>query len=238
MIDPPAVRRILVGFGGALLLSGCADRALTPRPQPPPGASTWLAVWLAALAATAVAAALVLVAARGQLRTTTATVVLALQAGVAWVLLVVGGGVLLRGLQLVDDPIEQRPATLARLPGPDGDARLYVLLLVALVILVGLPAVLLTLGARFTLSGATADQWLAFTMLAVEVGLGCVAAGALLFDVSRTWPVLALAVNAVPSSAGILAAWPPARSDRRRDRPAPAAIARSATTVPRTYGAP
>ncbi|MGE3621234.1 MAG: hypothetical protein AB7L84_12305, partial [Acidimicrobiia bacterium] len=202
---PAAAVAVLVG-----LAAGCADRPLAPSPEPPPGAATWTAVWVAAVLAALAVAGLVLAAGgRGRPgRPPLAAVVLAVQAGAAWTLLAVGVAVALRGRSLVDQPPGERAATLVRLPAPDGDARLYLLLLAGLVVLVALPAVLLTLGARFARGPAEVDRWLAFAVLSTEVAFGAFGAGTWILDLSRTWPVAVLVANAVPSALAAWAAWP------------------------------
>lgn len=205
-------RRGTLATAGLLVagLAGCADRSLTRRPDPPPETATWLAVWAAVLLAVVVLAGLLLATRPDRRRPPGVPgVVLAAQAASTWVLFAVGVGVAIRGSDLAGQPLDERPVTLLRLPAPDGDTGFYGLLLVGIVVVVGLPALLLTLSTRFCTSPVRIDRWLAVAVLALEVGLGALAIGGYLLDLSRTWPITVLAINLVPSTAALLAPWPP-----------------------------
>ncbi len=153
---------------------------------------------------------------------------LALQSAAAWLAVAVGIGVAIRGRQLVDADPETVPEMLVRLPGSDGDTLFYGLLITSVVVLLGLPAVLLTLATYLSSSPDQVDLRLVRFTLAAEIALGVLAVGSYASGLSRVWPVTVLAVNAVASAVALAALWPRsagANGDRLTDewdRPRPA----------------
>ncbi len=143
----------------------------------------------------------------------------------AWLATAIAIGVAIRGRQLVDADPETLPEMLMRLPGPDGDTRFYGLLILSVVVLVGLPAVLLTLATYLSSSPDQVDLRLVRGTLAAEVAFGVLAVGSYASGLSRVWPVTVLAVNAVASAVRSVAmapvSWRERRPARRRCRNRP-----------------
>ncbi len=154
------------------------------------------------------AALLLLPNRRGDGRIRPVSVVLAIQSAGAWLAVAIGTGVAIRGRQLVDVDAESLPEILVRLPAPDGDTRFYGLLIASVVVLVGLPAVLLTLATYLSSSADPLDLRLVRATLAGEIALGVLAGAAFAVDnSSRVWPGTVLVLNAVASAGALAALW-------------------------------
>lgn len=162
------------GAGALLLLAaaGCAGDDLAARPDPGPGAGTWLVVWLAAVAATAALAAVVTwpVWWRGR-GSRLATAVLGVQAAAAWVAGAVAFGAAVRTRQLSARELDELPVESLLELGRIGGERFLGMLELTVLIFVGLPAVALTVAARFAGSARLAERVAASIVLAAQIGI-------------------------------------------------------------------
>jgi hypothetical protein len=169
-----AQRRTWASLGApaalALVVAGCGRDDLARPPDPAPGVATWAAVWLAgALVVVLLAATLTWPLWRRRTGSRAAVVVLGLQAGAMWLFGALAFGAAVRTEQLSEtnpDPPVEALIGLGRV----GDADLARLLQLAIVILVLLPAVLLTISARFAGSDRVAERVTASVVLALQVG--------------------------------------------------------------------
>jgi hypothetical protein len=159
-------------LAAATLAGGCAERRVTTRPATPPGAGTWTAVWFAAVLAALVAGVLLTLPAwRARRGARLAVVVLTMQTGALAVASAVLVGVAVRTGQLVDRaPDAAAAVALVRLSAVDGDANLFSLFVLLLVI-GGAPLVMLVaLCTRFAAGDDLLERSSAFALLALEVG--------------------------------------------------------------------
>ncbi len=144
---------------------------------------------------------------------------LALQAAVLWQITVLAVAAALRTRSLLGEAPEARSATLLALSANDGDAHLYSVMAVLVLVVVGLPAAVVTLAARAAGGSAHRDRWIGAVTLGAQVVAGVVAAIVAVVEDERSWPLTALMINAVPSVLGAWGAWPARRSpvERLRD---------------------
>lgn len=156
----------------AAVLSGCADRGLVSEPHARHGAGTWLAVAVAATAATFVIAALVLALGRGVTGSPLAAGVLALQVGAVVVSGAVLAGAGVRGEQLLDRPPDgEHAASLLRLSGLDGrDVGFFRVVTGFTLVLALLLGVVLVLAARFAAGTDRFERGVATGVLVVQSG--------------------------------------------------------------------
>jgi hypothetical protein len=152
------------------LAAGCADRGVVSSPPSDTGSGTWVAVGLAAGAATLVLAALIVLPAWHPGGSGFAAGLLALQAAAA----VVGGAVLvgaaLRGATLAARTGDaEQAASLLRLTGLDGGDVGFFRIVAGLVVVLGtLLVAILVLTARFAAGVDPVERTLACCVLAVE----------------------------------------------------------------------
>jgi hypothetical protein len=155
----------------ALLAAGCGRDDLARPPDPPPSVATWAAVWLAgALVVVLLAATLTWPMWRHRSGSRPAVAVLGLQAGAMWLFGALALGAAVRTEQLSGTSPDPPAEALIGL-GQVGDADLARLLQLAVVLLVLLPAVLLTIAARFAGSDRVAERVTASVVLALQVGI-------------------------------------------------------------------
>jgi hypothetical protein len=153
-----------------LVASGCAERGVVSEPPSTTEAGTWVAVAVAATAATLVLTALIVLPAWRPGGSGFAAGLLGVQAAAA----IVGGSVLvgaaLRGATLVARPDDAEQAvSLVQLSGLDGgDTGFFRLVAVLTIVLGGLLVAVLVLGARFAADIDPVERTLACCILAVE----------------------------------------------------------------------
>lgn len=212
----------------AALTGGCAERHVVSEPSSPPGAGTWVAVWVAAgLAALVIGVLLTLPVWRSSGGARLAAAVLALQTGALVVATAVLIGYAIRSRQLLGRPADAEPeVSLLRISRIDGDEALLALMVVLTAVLGGLATTLTALAARFAASTDPVERSIACTVLALELGAAAYALLRLLLG-ARGWPYLLGGLAARPcsrrpsSAAGRGVRWRHNRPDRgspeRRD---------------------
>ena len=191
------------------LAGGCAERRLTAGPGSPPSTGTWTLVWIAgALAAVVTGVLLTLPAWRERRGARLAVAVLTLQTGAVAVTGVVLVGVAMRTGQLLERaPDAAASVALVRLSSVDGDADLFSLFVLLLVI-GGAPLVmLLGLCTRFAAGDDAVERSSAFALLAIQVGGASYAAVRLLLG-SSGLPYLLPTVLLPVLVAAAVSAWP------------------------------
>jgi hypothetical protein len=214
LLKPSAHRRAarLAALGAVALLGACADRGVAAGPSTDPGLGTWATVTFAAVLATVVLAAIIVLPAQRPGGSVVGSWVLGLQAAglVVAVVLLVGAAV--RSVQLLDRPPDaEQAASLVRLSGIDGDTGLFQLIALVTVVLGGLLVAALVLAARFAADVDLLERTLATVVLGAEVlaSLGCWVLLVLGFrHLGFVLPALALPVLVV----AMVATWPRARS--------------------------
>ena len=165
-----AARR--AGLGLALLaFGGCADRGLAAGPTSDTSAATWALVTVAAVGASVMLAALVVLPAMRPGGSVIASWVLAIQAGGAAVTSAVIVGAAIRSEQLLHRPPDaEQAASLLRLSGLDGrDSGFFTIIVLVTVLLGGLLVALLTLAARFAADADPLERLFASGLLVLEV---------------------------------------------------------------------
>jgi len=207
----PPRRAIALATGPLLLATGCAHRGTAAGPTTPPGAGTWVLVWVAAaLAATVLGALLAQVRFPIVGGAPLATGVLALHAGAT----VVGGSVLaglaVRSWPLADAKAAGTPAsgtTLLRVSVTDGDPRFFTLMLVVVLAVGGSLTLLLTVAARFANGDDRAERVAACAVLALELGAAAYAV-ARVVQGQRTWPYVLAAAHLPVLAVALATCWP------------------------------
>lgn len=199
----------MLALASVALTGGCAERRLTAGPGSPPSTGTWTLVWIAgALAAVVTGVLLTLPAWRARRGARLAVAVLTLQTGALAVAGVVLVGVAMRTGQLLERaPDAAASSALLRLSAVDGDADLFSLFVLLLVI-GGAPLVmLLGLCTRFAAGGDVLERSSAFALLAIEIGGAGYAAVRLLLGDSGLPYVVPTALLPVLVAAAA-SAWP------------------------------
>jgi hypothetical protein len=212
------VRRLLVTGRAArgvavvaalLTLGGCADRGLAASPPSDPGTGTWAVVTVAAVAASVMVAALIVLPALRPGGSVIASWVLGLQAGGVAVTGAILVGAAIRSEQLLHRPPDaEQAASLLRLSVLDGrDSGFFTLIVLVTLVVGGLLIAMLALAARFAADRDHVERILACGLLAFEVAasVGCVVVVTLGFThLGFVLPALALPVLVVAT----VAAWP------------------------------
>ena len=164
----------------ACVLGSCADRGLASGPSSSPGTGTWAAVVVAAIAATAVLGALIVLPAMRPGGSVIGSWVLALQAGGVAVASAIIVGAAVRNEQLLDRaPDAEQAASLLRLSALDGrDSGFFALIVLVTVVVGGLLIAALALAARFAADTDPLERWLATGLLGLEV-IGSLTCGVL-----------------------------------------------------------
>ena len=162
------------------VLGSCADRGLASGPPSSPGTGTWAAVTVAAIAATVVLGALIVLPALRPGGSVIGSWVLALQAGGVAVASAIIVGAAVRNEQLLDQaPDAEQAASLLRLSALDGqDSGFFTLIVLVTVIVGGLLIAALALVARFAADTDPLERWLATGLLGLEV-IGSLTCGVL-----------------------------------------------------------
>lgn len=202
-------RRGLAVAGAVMLTGGCAERRLTARPASAPTTGTWVSVWIAAgLAALVGGVLLTLPVWRERRGIRLAVVVLTVQTGALAVAVAVLTAVAARTGALVDRaPDAAASVSLVRLSAVDGDADLFSLF-VLLIVVGGVPLVMLVaLCTRFAAGDDVLERSTAFALLAIEAGGGAYAAVRLLLG-SGGLPYVVPAVLLPVLVAAAVRAWP------------------------------
>lgn len=194
----------------AVGLGGCAQRQLVAAPAEPPGTGTWVLVWVAGVLAALVAGGLLARPLWGAARRPPlAAIVLAVQAGAGAVVAALLAGLAVRSWQLVDRPVDRDPAAaLVRISRTDGDAELFALFVVTIVVLGGLLVALLALTARLAASPDRLDRWIAWGVLAVEALFAGTLGGLHLAGLGG-WPFRSGLIALPVLVAALVSAWPP-----------------------------
>lgn len=168
--------RRMVGLGLVVLAlgtsAGCAQRGLVAQPSSRPGASTWVAVWIAGvLVAALLGVLLTLPAWKARRGSRLATVLFAAEAGAAALVGTVLGSVAVRTWQLIGRPASAVPARdLLRLSRVDGDTRFYAVMLTVVAVLTVLVVTLTAAAARLAASDDPFERAVASGLLALEIG--------------------------------------------------------------------
>ncbi len=152
-------------------MGGCADRGLVAGPPTGTGTATWAAVTFAAVAATVVVAALIVLPAMRPGGSVIGSWVLALQAGGAAVAGAIVVGAAIRSEQLLHQaPDAEEAASLLRLSALDGrDSGFFTLIVLVTLVVGGLLVALLTLAARFAADSDPVERTFACGLLVLEV---------------------------------------------------------------------
>jgi hypothetical protein len=153
----------------ALALGGCADRGLAAGPPSNTGTGTWAVVTFAAVAATVMLAALIVLPAMRPGGSVIGSWVLALQAGGVAVAAAILIGAAIRSEQLLDDPDAEQAASLLRLTTLDGrDSGFFTLMVLLTLVLGGLLIAVLVLTARFAADTDHLERVFASGLLTLE----------------------------------------------------------------------
>lgn len=203
----PAIVALAVAV--TALAGGCAERGLTTRPGSAPSTGTWIAVWVAGAVAALVAGVLLTLPAWRERRgARLAVAVLTAQTGALAVAGTVLAGVALRTGQLLERaPDAAASVSLVRLSAVDGDADLFSLIVLLLVI-GGAPLVMLVaLCTRFAAGDDLLERSSAFALLGLQIGGAGYAAVRLLLG-ARGLPFVVPVVLLPLLVAAAINAWP------------------------------
>jgi hypothetical protein len=170
-----ARRRIghwLVLFAALALSGGCAERGIISRPDTPPSALAWAAVWLAGvLAALIIGVLLTLPAWRARGGARLAVTFLTLQTGAVAVTGTVLAAVSVRSWQLIGRSPDAHPAVaLVRLSGVDGDTAFFAIMTVAAAVLTVLLVTLTSMATQLAAGSDPLERSVASALLAIELG--------------------------------------------------------------------
>ncbi|MET0901768.1 MAG: hypothetical protein ABWZ52_00880 [Acidimicrobiales bacterium] len=191
------------------VLGSCADRGLASEPPSSPGTATWAVVTVAAVAATAVLGALIVLPAMRPGGSAIGSWVLALQAGGVAVTSAIIVGAAVRNEQLLDQaPDAEQAASLLRLSALDGrESGFFTLIVLVTVIVGGLLIAALALAARFAADTDRVERSLAAGLLGLEV-IGSLTCGVLVAlgfrHLGFVLPALALPILVIAT----VAVWP------------------------------
>jgi hypothetical protein len=143
---------------------------------------------------------------------------LALHAGVAFVVGVVATAAAVRSWQLVGRPTTENASALLQVSRIDGNGSLYALLVLAIAFGTLLAVAALTLAARFAAGSDPAERMVACGVLGLEICLGGYA-GAHLLTGSHS-PVAILVTLQLPlTMLAMISCWPPADDGTHRVGP-------------------
>jgi len=179
----------------SLAVGGCAERQLVAAPATEPGTASWLAVGVAAAAASLLLGVLMALPAwrRDRGRATFPSVVLAWFSGAAALGCTVLVGVAVRSWQLIDRPVEESAApALLRISAADGDTGFFALMVLTIAVAGGLLVLLLTLAARWSAGDDPTGRAIAAVVLAVVAVAGVASAAMVVGSGSRAWPYLTM----------------------------------------------
>jgi hypothetical protein len=170
---------------------------------------TWLAVVVAALAASAVAGVLfTLPVWTGRRGPRLVALLLTVQGGGALVVGAVVASAAVRSWQLVDDPSRRVTPTLMTVSRADGDGSMFALILLGVVALAVLSAIVLFLSARFSTGEVPTERTFACIVLGLEVGLSGYGLAAALAG-TRSAAAIVAVVNLPLAMAAMVACLPP-----------------------------
>lgn len=166
------IGRGLVLLGIVVLSGGCAERRIIARPQTPPSAPTWTAIWLAGvLAALVIGVLLTLPAWRRGGGARLAVAVLTLQTGGAAVTGTVLAAAAVRSWQLIGRSPDAQPAVaLIRLSGIDGDTAFFAIMTVTVAVLTVLLVTLASMAAQLAAGSDPLERSIVSALLAIELG--------------------------------------------------------------------
>ena len=194
---------------GLLALGGCADRGLVAGPPAGTSTATWAAATVAAVGASVVLAALIVLPSMRPGGSVLGAWVLGLQAGGVAVTSAVIIGAAIRSEQLLHEPADaEEAASLLHLSALDGrDSGFFTLIVLVTLVLGGLLVAMLTLAARFAADTDPVERALASGVLILEVGASLasgVVIGLGFRHLGFVLPAAALPVLVVAA----VAAWP------------------------------
>jgi hypothetical protein len=209
----------VLALAAIVLLAGCGGDDLAARPDPAPGATTWVLVGTAALLVAVIVGVLFTWPAWSARRgSRVASLVLGVQAGLLWLAAGTTLASALRIHQLRGRDPEALPVESLIELGEVGDRPFTWLLVVSGVLFLVLPAVVVSVAARFATSERGAERVAAAVVLAVQVGVWAALLARFLVVRDPGWSGWLAVFNLPAVGVALWACWPRWSPGGRRDR--------------------